>query len=413
MTKNPAIRILVLDDYPFMLKVLAHMLKHLGYTSVATCNNGRAALEMVDNSNDGPDLILLDLNMPEMDGVEFVRHLVEHRYAGSLILISGEDAQMLLATEKLVRAHNIPVLGHLSKPVRPEDLAALIDLIKPESLTSLIHKLALSNHADTQPVRLIYSAEDVRAAMANGELVNYYQPKVSPVSGQVVGVETMVRWDHPRNGIVFPSRFIGVAEEYGLIKNLTWVVLTGALNQFNAWQKEGLSLQVSVNVSIHSLVSVDFVGFIAGLVSDAGVPPEMVVLEVPESLIMMNDLRAPLETLTRLRLKGFRLSIDAFGVGYFSQERLRDLPFNEIKIDRSCVHHASTNKKVREKYDACLGMARQLDLDVVAVGVEETGDWDMLRNTRCDIAQGYFIAKPMPASDLPGWIQSWASKGLV
>lgn len=398
MTNKPAIKILVLDDDPFTLKLLSRMLENLGYSAVSTRDNGRAALELVDSSSSNPDLILLDLNMPEMDGVEFVRHLVEHRYTGSLILFSGEDEQMLLAAEKLVRAHKIPVLGHLRKPVKPEGLATLIE------------KWAPSNQDYTQAANLIHSAEDLRAAIANSELVNYYQPKVSIASGRVVGVETLVRWNHPRDGMVLPSRFIGVAESHGLIKDLTRTVLTGALAQLKSWQQAGLSLQLSVNISIDSLAALDFVDFITKLMAEAGVPPQEVVLEVAESWIPMNDLRAPLETLTRLRLKRFRLSIDEFGTGYSSLAQLRGIPFDELKIDRSFVHHASTDKKVRVKYDACLDMARQLDMEVVAVGVEEVNDWDMLRSTGCDLAQGYFIAKPMPAADLPGWIQAWEAR---
>lgn len=407
MTNNLDIKILVLDDDAFTLKLVAHILGSLGYTAVTTCDNGSAALKLVDNPKLAPSLILLDLHMPEMDGVEFVRHLVEHRYTGSLILFSGEDEQMLLATEKLVRAHNIPVLGHLRKPVRPESLAALINPVEPESLPSLIEKWTQSNQGDAQTPERIYSKEDLHAAISNGELVNYYQPKVSPATGRVVGVETLVRWNHPRYGMVYPLSFIGVAEAHGLIKDLTRVVLNGALNQFKIWQGTGLSLQLSVNVSLHSLGSLDFADFVSGIVTDAGVSPQMVLLEVPESLLQMDDLRAPLETLTRLRLKGFQLSIDAFGTGYFSQVQLRDLPFNEIKIDRVFVHQASTNKKVRANYDDCLGMARQLGTEVVAVGVEEIGDWELLRSTGCDFAQGYFIAKPMPGADIPGWVASW------
>ena len=398
MTNKSVIKILVLDDDSFTLKLLARMLENSGYTAVSTCDNGRAALELVDSQGAQPDIILLDLNMPEMDGVEFVRHLVEHRYTGSLVLFSGEDEQMLQAAEKLVRAHKIPVLGHLLKPVRPEDLAALVAKWNP----------SYQDHTPT--ANIIRSAEDLHTAIANGELVNYYQPKVSLATGQVVGVETLVRWNHPRDGMVLPCKFIGVAEARGLIKDLTRVVLTGALAELKVWQEAGLSLQLSVNVSINSLVSLDFADFVAGLVSEAGVPPQKVMLEVSESWISMNDLRAPLETLTRLRLKRFRISIDEFGTGYSSLAQLRGIPFDEIKIDRSFVHHASTDKKVRAKYDTCLNMAKQLGTEVVAVGVEEIGDWDLLRSTGCGLAQGYLIANPMPAVDLPGWIHAWQAR---
>lgn len=398
MTDKLNMKILVLDDDPFTLKLIARMLANLGYKSVTFCESGRAALEQVDSPASRPDMILLDLNMPEMDGIEFVHHLVERRYTGSIILFSGEDEHMLQAAEKLVQTHKIAVPGSLQKPVTPEKLAALLEKWAPPS------------QGDAAEAVKIRGADELRAAIANGELVNYYQPKVEPATGWVMGVETLVRWRHPTDGMVYPCEFIGVAESHGLIDDLTRVVLTGALAQAKAWQEAGLSLQLAVNVSIDNLASPDFADFVAKLADDAGVPPQKVVLEVSESRIPMDDLRAPLETLTRLRMKRFRLAIDEFGTGHSSLVQLRGIPFDELKIDQSFVHGAWANKTVQAKYDACLAIAKQLDMEVVAVGVEDEHDWDNLRRTGCDLAQGYFIAKPMPAAELPGWIQTWQAR---
>lgn len=222
-------------------------------------------------------------------------------------------------------------------------------------------------------------------------------------------METLVRWRHPQDGMVFPDQFIGVAEAHGLIDDLTRVVLTGALAQAKVWQDAGWVLRVAVNVSMVSLTSLDFPDFVAGLAAQAGVPPQEVVLEVTESRLM-RDLRAPLEILTRLRLKRFRLSIDDFGTGSSSLAQLRDLPFDELKIDKSFVHRAWTDETLRAMYDASLGLARQLGMEVVAEGVEDRNDWDLLRRTGCDLAQGYFIARPMPAADLSGWMVDWQER---
>jgi EAL domain-containing protein (putative c-di-GMP-specific phosphodiesterase class I) len=391
---NFAIKILVLDDEQFMLKLLERMLDNLGYHAVSTCDNGRAALEVIDNPGESPSLILLDINMPEMDGLEFVRHLVERQFKGSLILVSGEDERMQQAAEKLARAHNITVLGHLHKPASPEGLAGLIGKWEPPK------------QGKPRAASKIYSADELRAAIANGELTNYYQPKVKTSTGRVVGVEALVRWCHPVDGMVFPDQFIGVAEANGLIDDLTRLVLVGAFAQYRIWQQSGLMLQVAVNLSMDNLGSLGFVDEIAGLAAKAGVPPQMVGLEVTESRFM-EDLRIPLEILSRLRLKRFRLSIDDFGIGNSSLAQLRDLPFDELKIDQSFVHGASGNKKLQAMFDSSLGLAKQLGMEVVAEGVEDQADWDFVLNRNCDIAQGYFIAKPMPAADLPAWIQSW------
>ena len=394
MVDKFTIKILILDDEPFMLKLLGRMLANLGYTSVTTCDNGHAALELIDNPDDSPNLILLDLNMPEMDGLEFVRHLVERHYIGSLILVSGEDERMQQAAEKLARAHKITVLGHLHKPATAEGLAELIGKWMPPQQDK------------PRAEKKVYGADELRAAIANGELVNYYQPKVWTATGRVMGVETLVRWRHPVDGMVFPDQFISVAEAHGLIDDLTRVVLTNALAHAKLWQDAGLTLKVAVNLSMDNLASPDYTDLVVGLATKAGVLPQIMVLEVTESRLM-EDLRIPLEILTRLRLKRFRLSIDDFGTGNSSLAQLRDLPFDELKIDQSFVHGAGSNEKLRAMFDSSLGLAKQLGMSVVAEGVEDQADWDFVRKRGCDIAQGYFIAKPMPAADLPNWIQSW------
>ncbi|MBI5625755.1 MAG: EAL domain-containing response regulator [Nitrosomonadales bacterium] len=395
-----AIRILILDDEPFMLKLLARMLANLGYASVSTCDNGRAALELIDSPDDSPNLILLDLNMPEMDGLEFVRHLVDRHYNGSLILVSGEDERMQEAAEKLASAYKVTVLGHLHKPASPEVLAKMIG------------KWTTPSQNKPRAEKKVYAEDEVRAAIANGELINYYQPKVRTATGQVMGVEALVRWRHPRNGMVFPDQFIGVAEANGLIDDLTRVVLANALDQSRLWQEAGLMLQVAVNLSMDNLISLDFADMVAALAAKAGVPPQTMELEVTESRLM-EDLRIPLEILTRLRLKRFRLSIDDFGTGNSSLVQLRDLPFDELKIDQSFVRGAHSNEKLQAIFDSSLGLAKQLGMEVVAEGVEDRADWDFVRNRGCAIAQGYFIAKPMPAADLPAWIQSWEKDFLA
>lgn len=396
MTERSAVRILVLDDESFMLKLLNRILTNLGFTSVTLCDNGRAALERVAEA-DAPNVILLDLNMPEMDGIEFVRHLVDQHYAGSLILVSGEDERILQTTEKLVRAHKIPILGYLHKPVKPDALSALLEKWAPPSAEA------------AGSAKKVYVADDLRAAMAKSELVNYYQPKVSVATGEVVGVETLVRWQHPVDGVIFPDQFISVAEASGLINALTQVVFTAAVTQAKVWQQAHLDLRIAVNVSMDNLASLDFLNFVAELAAKVGIAPQNVVLEVTESRLMQ-DTRAPLEILTRLRLKRFRLSIDDFGTGHSSLAQLRDIPFDELKIDQGFVHRAWKDETLRAMYDASLSLARQLGMEVVAEGVEDRDDWDLLRRTGCDLAQGAFVSRPMLAENLPGWIESWRER---
>lgn len=394
MVDKSALRILVLDDEPFMLKLLSHILANLGFSQVTACGSGYTALESFDSPNNPPDLILLDLNMPEMDGIEFVRHLVERRYTGSLILVSGEDERVLQTAEKLVRAHKIPALGHLHKPVKPEDLSALLEKWTPPGLSG------------SREAKKTYNADEVRAAIVNGEVVNYYQPIVDVASGKVVGVESLARWRHPQDGIVFPDQFIGVAEEHGLIDDLTQAVVGEAFAQAKTWQDDGLHLRIAVNISMDNLATLEFADYVAAAAAVAGIAPDGIVLEVTESRLM-NELSGPLEILTRLRLKRFSLSIDDFGTGHSSLSQLRDIPFDELKVDQGFVHGAAGNDTLRAIYGASLGLAKQLGMTAVAEGVEDRADWDFLRSTDCELAQGYFIAKPMPAGEIPDWITAW------
>ena len=388
---------MLLDDEPFMLRLLQQVLANFGYSRVTAFTNGQSALAVFDQEIGRPELILLDLNMPEMDGLEFVRHLVDRKFAGGLILISGEGERMLEVTVKLVSAHGIAILGHLHKPFKPDELKALL-MKRVEPIDQ--HRASEKN---------AYSPAELRQGMTSGELENFYQPKVEVATGRVVGAEALVRWLHPQDGIVYPDQFITLAEQHELMDDLTHGVLVRAMNHVRQWGAKRLDLRVSVNVSMVNMVALDFPDKVAELASRAGVMPSSVMLELTESQLMQ-DLRAPLEVLTRLRLKRFGLSIDDFGTGHSSLAQLRDFPFHELKIDRSFVHGASNSATSRAIYDASLALARELGMQVVAEGVSEKADWDLLCETGCDLAQGFFVARPMPADELVDWAKAWSHR---
>lgn len=388
------LKVLVLDDDPFMLKLLAHLLAKKGFQDVATCDNGSAALALVDAPQVAPQLIFCDINMPGMDGVEFVRRLVEHDYSGSLVLVSGEDERTLQSMRRLVHAHHIEVLGCLQKPVTPANLEIMLETSKT------------STFAPRAVVKKNYPAGELRQAIQMKQLVNHYQPKVALSTGMVVGVEALVRWQHPTDGLVYPDQFIGIAEKHGLIDDLTYLVLQQALRDMVGWKERGLELQVSVNVSMDNLRVLEFPDIVSALAASFGVAPTALILEVTESRLM-RDLRAPLEILTRLRLKRFGLSIDDFGTGHSTLTQLRDLPFDELKIDRSFVHGVQHIENIRAIFIASVGLAKELGMKVVAEGVEDADDWTFLRSTGCDLAQGYHISKPISASDFVRWIDSY------
>jgi EAL domain-containing protein (putative c-di-GMP-specific phosphodiesterase class I)/ActR/RegA family two-component response regulator len=386
-------KIFVIDDEPFALRLVGHQLRALGYSDVTAHAQAARAVQALEQDPLAADVILLDLQMPEMDGIELVRHLARLKFAGAVIFVSGEDERILQTASRLATAHALHVLGTLSKPVPPDALRRMLD-------ATLVPK------APPRPVGKVYLPAELAAAIASGQLVNHYQPKVEMATGRVVGVETLVRWQHPVDGLVYPEYFISVAEEHHLIDALTLTVLTEALRQARRWRDAGAAISVAVNVSMDNLGSLDFPDVVDRAMRDAGVPNRGIMLEVTEGRLMTDTVLA-LDTVTRLRLKQIGLSIDDFGTGNSTMTQLRNIPFVELKIDRSFVHGADRDLAARAIVDASLAMARQLGLKSVAEGVEVLTDWHQMRALGCDIAQGFFIARPMPADQFDVWLAGW------
>ena len=392
-------RIMLVDDDPFMLKLLARMLARLGYWQVDCHASARLAIDQLTSSRKACDLIFLDIHMPGMDGVEFIRRLADCRYAGGVVLVSGESSRIMESVGKLLEAHQLASMGQLRKPVKPAELARIMGRQQARSAAPTPDAVA----------QRAYQAEQLRLAIHNGELVNHYQPKVSLATREVLGVECLARWQHPVDGLVFPDQFIGLASQHGMITDLTKVVLADAMAQARNWLRSGLDLSVAVNVTMDDLACLDFPDVAAGMARAAGIDPRTITLEVTEGQ-MMRKLSTVLEVITRLELKRFQLSIDDFGTGHSSLAQLRDLPFNELKIDQGFVHGAASDETRRAICNASVRMAHELDLRVVGEGIEDQSDWDFLQRLGCDIGQGYFIARPMPGGDIPGWIQAWTQR---
>jgi EAL domain-containing protein (putative c-di-GMP-specific phosphodiesterase class I)/FixJ family two-component response regulator len=387
-------RLLVIDDDGFSTALLTRQLAQLGLDDVQTRPDGASALALLDDPA-GFDVLLCDLNMPGMDGVQFLRHLAQRHYRGALVLVSGEDERVVQSVARLARAHRLCLVGTLRKPVPLESLRELLAALPRAAANSVL-----------RPVRKTYDPAELRQAIFDGQLLAHYQPQVALGSADLVGVEALVRWKHPSDGLVYPDQFIADAESFGLIDALADVVLAAALADARRWRDEGLALRMSVNVSIDNLRSLDFPDRVVRQAQDAGIAPENLVLEITESQAMRDPV-ALLDIAARLRLKRIGLSIDDFGTGHSSLRNLRDVPFDELKLDRGFVHGAAQDTALHAILEANLEMARHLGLRTVAEGIEDLADWDCLRALRCDLAQGWFIARPMPAAEIPRWARAW------
>ncbi|MEQ8953259.1 MAG: EAL domain-containing response regulator [Gammaproteobacteria bacterium] len=396
---NKTISILLIDDEPFVLDLAQTMLENLGYKNVDTASNGNVALGKLITSEQPYELIICDLNMPEMDGVEFMRHACNSEYKGGIIILSGEDTRMLETALGLGRAHKLDVLGALPKPLISKDLEALLANFEPKSDELKI----------TAPVRSI-SAEDLAEGIrgsANNQLHLVYQPKIDVKSGAIVGVEALARWWNQERGVLGPAAFIPLAETSGQIDNLTHKIYSTALTQASEWAREGKALRTAINFSVNSFTDPVFCEFVLTTQTNSGLGSESLLLEITETQAM-NIPASCLEALMSLRLKRFGLSIDDFGTGNSSMAQLKNIPFSEMKIDRAFVNGAANDSSSQAILEASIGIARKLNMDIVAEGVETREDWDIAEQLGCDYVQGFYCARPMRSEDLATFMSDWS-----
>jgi diguanylate cyclase (GGDEF)-like protein len=234
----------------------------------------------------------------------------------------------------------------------------------------------------------------LREALANGEFVLHYQPKVRTLDGSVVGVEALVRWQHPDRGLLPPADFIGLLERSSFLGSFTIFVLDEALHQWHRWAREGVRVEMAVNVSSRSLLDTNLPDRVAGLLRHWGVPPSCLTLELTESFLMSDSGRCSM-VLKRLSQVGVGLSIDDFGTGYSSLSHLKRLPISEIKVDRSFVSHMRRDPSDSMIVRATIDLARNLGIRVVAEGVEDEETWEELVQAGCDLAQGFFMSRAL------------------
>ena len=258
---------------------------------------------------------------------------------------------------------------------------------------------------DTNDARRLALAGELPRALDERELVLHYQPKLDLASGAIVGAETLVRWLHPEHGLIGPAEFIPIAERTGMITRISGYVLEGAIRQCSDWNAAGLDVSVALNLTMHDLLDLDLPERIGGLLADAGLRPRKLVLEITESTIMGDPLRVR-EVLTRLNALGIRLAIDDFGTGYSSLGYLKNLPVDELKIDRSFVQEMTSDSSDATIVRSTVDLGHNLGLRVVAEGVESEDVLETLRSLGCDEAQGYFIGRPVAAEELTSRLSS-------
>ncbi|WP_414017183.1 EAL domain-containing protein [Aeromonas jandaei] len=386
---------MVVEDHAFQRKALMHQIRDLGYQQLLEARDGQEALEMCQRHS--VDILFCDLRMPGMDGMALLRRLSLGGFSGGIILSSALEDDVVEAVLRMSAAYGLQVLGRIEKPSTKQQLKVLIESWSPRQEQAQKedgHRLGL---------------DELRRALDDDQIVPWYQPKVSFATGEWVGMEALARWQHPEYGLVSPGRFIPLAENNGLIDQLTEIIINKSLRDGHLWEETGLSLNLSMNLSTTSLIEGDLCNSLIAQCQRWSINPELITLEVTESSFVQ-DVGKSLEVLTRLRMHGFGLSIDDFGTGYSSMQQLALLPFTELKLDRSFVDRCYADPSRLAIIESSIELARKLGLKSVAEGVEDELTWQQLAKLGCDVCQGFFSARPMPRSELQEWHRSWQER---
>ena len=386
----PTRRLLVLDDENDVAATICMLAATAAYETEHT-DDADAFLERVVAWV--PTHVVVDLQLSDRDGIEVLNQLAKMGCEAAVIIISGLGGRVLDSSARAATENGLRLVGTLSKPFTRGALQALLVADVPDTRPE--QKPALV--APPMTVSEEQLAEAVRAEA----FTVHFQPKISCANGEVVGFECLARWPQPDGGMIPPDVFISLAEQTGLIHELTQQVYDYALASLRE-RLRGSELKIALNLSPINLNDSTFPRWLLEKCREHGIAPSQVILEVTETASMDNPL-ALLENLTQFRIRGFHLSIDDFGVGYSSLVQLARLPFSELKIDQMFVKTLADSAEPRKIVTAVVGLGNSLGLNVVAEGVEDAWALDFLRDAGCDEAQGYFIARPMDRRAAVAW----------
>ena len=390
-------RILLIDDDRVVGEIVFALAKAMGLH----CEVTRTPEEFFKRINAETTVILLDLVMPEMDGIEILRLLGERNCKARIVLMSGINIRVIETAKKLAQSLGLSVVGHLQKPFPivqlQELLGANVPIEKPLDAW------------DEQ--RIAIPDEDLYKAFDRNEFVLYYQPQINISSGIVTGVEALTRWRHPELGLVFPDNFISRIETLGLMDRFCWMTAERALNEIKQISTTNGHLpRLAINVSVSSLRDLKFPDILINLAHKYDFPAERIVLEITESGLM--EFSLALDVLTRLRMRNFQLSIDDFGTGYSMMKQLQNVPAIELKIDRTFVRNMHANHSDLVMVEKIIEMGHELDMEVIAEGVETEEQFRILREKGCDGVQGFLFSCALPPIEIMHWLETQRAQQL-
>lgn len=385
--------IMVVDDSSMHRYSAQLCLRAFGIEQIYEAANGKVALEHLTSLAKIPSVMLLDLEMPVMDGIEVLQQLAGLPHQPAVVLASGSDEVLISAVATMAQALGINLLGAFRKPINPHDLADVLASYK-----------AGGNMLGEKVTNIEVDVEQLKTAILRAKIQVHYQPKINLETLSLAGLEALARWKNPQGEWISPGVFIPLAENHGLISDLTLSVLEQILLDMNDWWELGHFIPVAINLSARSLAESNLANEIIQRVICQGIPAHFITFEITESALV-TDLPSALATISRLRLKGFGISIDDYGTGFSSMQQLSRFPFSELKIDRSFVSGATVRQNMRNILKSAIELGQRLGIITVGEGVETEAELHLLKSLGCTQAQGFLLARPMPGRDLLGWVE--------
>ncbi|WP_047250355.1 EAL domain-containing protein [Chromobacterium subtsugae] len=388
-------QILIAEDSPGQLQLLAELCRKLPDTEVFEASDGRWAMQTAQR-HPQLDLVVTDLNMPGMDGIELVQALSHRIHLPALMFLSGDVPELLAGCSRAAEALGFSQIDSCAKPIDPDRLLARV------------HRLLQGCRPPSRP-DIAIALTEIMTGLAHNQFCAFYQPIFNQQNHRAGQMEALARWRHPLHGLLGPQHFIDRLEHDGTIMLLTRRMAQTSLDllSLNSWTG---GMRVSINLSRSLLHDREFFDWLQQEVELRRIAPGQVVLEITETLAF-NNLGNTLASLLRMRMRGFELSLDDYGAGNTTLEHVRDLPLTELKLDRSLILDIHRDRRSQGILASTVEMGRRLGLRMVAEGIDNPQDFAYLRQHYPDLEmQGFYLSRPMSAAELPLHL-SWSPDG--
>ncbi len=383
-------RVFVIDDDADFCRLMARLIEGLGHQAIATDK-----IKTVDFAQlTASDVLFLDLMMPGTDGIQVLESLARNKVQCSIVPMSGTHQEVLTTAETIARRSGLRVIGVLNKPFRAHEVRRLLEHVwkEPES-------------SGAKPVASKINVEDLLAGLDRREFDAFYQPIIELSSNQPVGYEALARWRSEKFSLVPTDRFITMAARTGVLPRLTRQIISRVLAYAVKLKERGLVWHMSINIGVEDLVDTELPERLAALLANHDLPAGSLTIELTERSATLDEV-AMYSILARMHLKGIALAIDDYGIAYSGLDRVSNIPFSYLKIDKQFISSMMTNRNARMVVESSVAMAKQMNMRAVAEGIETEDQCALLKKIGCELGQGHFLAAPMDFETLVGWASS-------